>query len=68
MAWDHGGGGWIKEKHLVGVDLGIISEILDLMVAVSGEMLKDVLRKEVRARDGLTCRWKGEKSRKLSTF
>ena len=38
------------------------------MVAVSGEMLKDVLRKEVRARDGLTCMWKGEKSRKLLTF
>ena len=32
--------GLIKEEHLVGVDLGIISEILDLMVAVSGEVLK----------------------------
>jgi len=38
------------------------------MVAVSGEMLKDVLREEVRASDSLACRWKGEKSRKLSTF
>lgn len=42
--------GWIKEEHLVGVDLGIISEALDLMMAVSGE----VTRKEARACDDLS--------------